>query len=110
LPKRLLAELRIDGSEIGVIEDVECFRSELELQILMNREFTPDGQVHLHGIEAPREVSGSIAEAGTYLRESLWIDCPAPWTSLPRKKIIQTLKNSGTIRAVQIDRLPRNKV
>ena len=110
LAKGRLAKVRIDDSKIGMVEDVEGFRSELQLQPFMNRKFPPDSQVHLYGIKSPREVSGSIAETRIHSSEGIRIDCPASRTALPWSKISQPLKNSAAIRTVQIDSLPWNKV
>ena len=109
LPKSTLAELRVDGSEIRVIEDVESFGAELQFQPLMDRKIPTDSQVHLQSPKKPCEVPGSIAETGIYSGEGIWINCPSSRTLLPWLKISQTLKNIGAIGAVEINWLARNE-
>src|SRR5439155_9795166 len=99
-----------------MIEDVESFCTELQLNIFPNREFTPNRQIHLPSAKASEEISRSGPEAswdaiGSRRRcKRLRIDRAPSRTPLPWAKIFQSLQNSSAISAVEIEWLVGNQI
>src|SRR5947208_14985707 len=93
-----------------MIEDIESFGPELQLQSFMNRKIPPDRQVHLQSPKTPRKVSRCVTEASAHISKSLGIYRPAPRTAHPRSKLPQPLKNTVAVGAIEIDRLARDDV
>ena len=93
-----------------MIEDIESFSPELQLQSFTNRKIPPDRQVHLPGSKTPRKVSRCVTEASAHISKSLGVYRPAPRTAHPRSKLPQRLKNTVAVGAIQVDRLARDEV
>src|SRR5438876_840282 len=63
------ADLLGAGYEIGVLEDIECFRAELQLQRFTDRKIPPDSHVHLPSPKTPRKVPRRIAETRAHVNK-----------------------------------------
>src|SRR5258708_12791619 len=83
----------VDQAKVRMIEQVECFRAELELQPFVNRELPPYGKIHLPGTKTSHKISCGIPLRWPWAREfvpsrrwreTIRLDGPAPPPSLPR--------------------------
>jgi hypothetical protein len=43
-----------------MVEDIERFRSELQLQVFIDGELTPDAEIHLPSAKKPGEIAWSV--------------------------------------------------
>jgi hypothetical protein len=64
LSKSGVAQRRIDITEDGMVEDIECFRTELQIQALIQPEVAPDSHIDLGRCEPSKVVSGHGAIRG----------------------------------------------
>src|ERR1700733_1517688 len=108
LTECVLAQGRINSPKIGIIEGVECFRSELQFKPFMNPEVPADCQVHLPRSKAPREVPWSISVTRADTRKGVWINraTAGTWKSVAIEGSIYR----GALGTVNIHRLTRNQI
>jgi hypothetical protein len=105
-----LAKESIDRSEIRMIEDIESFGAELQLQPLIDREIPPNRQIHLPHTEAASKVSRRVTRARSWSSEGRRINCPTSRASLAWLKSSNRLKRSSAIGTVQVDWLAGDEV
>ena len=103
-----IAAPRIDSSKARMVEYIEGLCPELQLNALVDRELPANRHVNLPSPEAADKVSGNIAGPGTYGNEGVRIDRPAARTWKCRSEIGGI--HPVALRAVNVDRLARNKV
>ena len=56
------ARVEIGGvSKVGMIQDIECFRSELQTHAFRKVELSPQGQVQLPVRKTPERIAGKVS-------------------------------------------------
>src|SRR4030095_902718 len=103
--------------KIGMIQHVEHFRPELELEGIANRECAVYRKVPLRRSEAPQEVSGHVALAritsggiNRWVGERVRIKSLSARARDSRGEIAGRLMHGSTLLSEQIKRLPWNEI
>ena len=110
LAECVLAEVRVNVAKVWMVENIECFGAELQLQVLVDWKVPPNGQIHLPSSKAADEIAGGVAQAGGRGGESTGINRAASRAYFARSEIVQSLKNGSAVCAVKIDRLAGHEV